>query len=244
MVKLYQTLVTLFSVGLFIPSQAAPSNLEAVSCVLIPNSTVELASPVAGVVAELLVERGSRVKKGDIVVSLSKEVELAEVELARARSRFAARSVERNESLVAGDLMSAQERDQMETERYLASLEFKRAQRLLAQKTVFSPIDGIVLNVPISVGEVVGVGSADQVATLVSLDPLKVEIVFDAKYYGALNIGDIVSLRLSRMEGFFAAAVEVIDPLIDPASDTFGVRLNLPNPEKVIPAGLRCALAD
>ena len=32
----------------------------------------------------------------------------------------------------------------------------------------------------------------------------------------------------------------IVDPVIDGASGTFGVRLRLPNPDRVVPAGLRC----
>jgi multidrug efflux pump subunit AcrA (membrane-fusion protein) len=34
----------------------------------------------------------------------------------------------------------------------------------------------------------------------------------------------------------------VIDPVIDAASETFGVRLILPNPNHTIPAGIRCSV--
>jgi hypothetical protein len=34
--------------------------------------------------------------------------------------------------------------------------------------------------------------------------------------------------------------VEVVDPTLDAASGTFGVRLRLPNPGYRIPAGVKC----
>jgi hypothetical protein len=40
--------------------------------------------------------------------------------------------------------------------------------------------------------------------------------------------------------GAYPAKVEVVDPVIDAASNTFGVRLMLPNPQHTIPAGIRC----
>jgi len=40
--------------------------------------------------------------------------------------------------------------------------------------------------------------------------------------------------------GTYMATVEVIDPIIDATSSTFGIRLLLPNPDHKIPAGLRC----
>ena len=39
-----------------------------------------------------------------------------------------------------------------------------------------------------------------------------------------------------------AARVAVVDPVMDAASGTFGVRLALPNPDNVLPAGVRCAV--
>jgi hypothetical protein len=40
--------------------------------------------------------------------------------------------------------------------------------------------------------------------------------------------------------GSYRAVVEVVDPVIDAASGTFGVRLRLPNPDHSIPAGIHC----
>jgi multidrug efflux pump subunit AcrA (membrane-fusion protein) len=38
------------------------------------------------------------------------------------------------------------------------------------------------------------------------------------------------------------ARVDAIDPVVDPGSDTFRVRLLLPNPGNAIPAGIRCSV--
>ena len=40
--------------------------------------------------------------------------------------------------------------------------------------------------------------------------------------------------------GRYPARVEIVDQVFDAASGTFGVRLTLPNPERRIPAGLKC----
>ena len=42
------------------------------------------------------------------------------------------------------------------------------------------------------------------------------------------------------MRGTHTARVKVVDPVIDAASGTFGVRLELPNPNYRLPAGLKC----
>ena len=40
--------------------------------------------------------------------------------------------------------------------------------------------------------------------------------------------------------GTHAAQVVIVDPVVDAASGMFGVRLELPNPEKALRAGLSC----
>jgi len=40
--------------------------------------------------------------------------------------------------------------------------------------------------------------------------------------------------------GSYTARVDVVDQMFDAASGTFGVRLSLPNPNRRIPAGLKC----
>ena len=41
-------------------------------------------------------------------------------------------------------------------------------------------------------------------------------------------------------EGDYIATVAIVDRVIDPASGTFGVRLELPNPDYRLPGGLKC----
>jgi membrane fusion protein, multidrug efflux system len=40
--------------------------------------------------------------------------------------------------------------------------------------------------------------------------------------------------------GSYNAVVSIVDAVFDAASGTFGVRLNLPNPDYRLPGGLRC----
>jgi multidrug efflux pump subunit AcrA (membrane-fusion protein) len=40
--------------------------------------------------------------------------------------------------------------------------------------------------------------------------------------------------------GEYPATVTVVDRVVDAASGTFGVRLELPNPDRALSAGLKC----
>jgi membrane fusion protein, heavy metal efflux system len=76
---------------------------------------------------------------------------------------------------------------------------------------------------------------------LARLDPLRVELVVPAHRYGSLAVKDQISIQ-PELPGAapVSASVTHVDPLIDAASNTFRVRLKLPNPGHALPGGARC----
>jgi multidrug efflux pump subunit AcrA (membrane-fusion protein) len=77
--------------------------------------------------------------------------------------------------------------------------------------------------------------------TIAQIDPLNVELVLPLQRYGSIKPGAAALVHpAAPVGGVYEAKVQVVDPVIDAASDTFGVRLLLPNPAGVIPAGIRC----
>lgn len=62
--------------------------LPAVDCVIRPSELVELGSPVAGVIEEILVDRSDPVQRGQVVARLDARIERETLELARARTEL------------------------------------------------------------------------------------------------------------------------------------------------------------
>src|SRR5262245_24740360 len=79
---------TLRSLVLPLIAVAAPGAAQAATfdCLIEPRLKVELAAPAAGVLKEVLVDRGDRVRKGDILARLDSAVEEATVALDKARA--------------------------------------------------------------------------------------------------------------------------------------------------------------
>ena len=68
-------------------SEAARKNkMRDVDCVIEPYMTVELSSPVSGILEEVSVKRGDRVQMGQVVARLKSGVEEAGVKLAEAEA--------------------------------------------------------------------------------------------------------------------------------------------------------------
>ena len=205
-----------------------------------PNRTIEVSSQVAGIIDTVLVERGDRVQAGQILVELKSALERVAADEARARLAFASRRLGRNEVLFTQDLISPHERDELETEVQLARLQLRQAQELLAMRTIRSPIAGVVVARLKSRGEFVG---QDPLLTVASIDPLKVELIVPVARYGSLTQGTRARVRPEApVGGVHPARVSIVDEVVDAASGTFGVRLELPNPLHRVPAGLRCTV--
>ena len=76
---------------------------------------------------------------------------------------------------------------------------------------------------------------------LAQLDPLRVEVVLPQAAYGRVQLGTVVLVSPEGMDDKHKARVTVVDKVIDAASSTFGVRLELTNPQGRLPAGMRCS---
>ena len=124
-------------------------------------------------------------------------------------------------------------------EQNIAQLETARSLAQYNLRLIRSPLNGVVSDVKLEPGEFIY--ETTPIVTLAQLDPLTVDLVLPNKLYGSVKIGEAVELHLLEpVDKVVNSTIDVIDPLIDPASDTFRVRLTLRNPGNKIPAGIRC----
>jgi RND family efflux transporter MFP subunit len=222
---------------------AAQAQAPRMDCLIEPSLEVKLGSPADGVIATILVERGDAVKKNQPLVSLNSQLEAAAVALARGKADFARRKAERTDELFSKQLISAQERDTLETEAKLAELEVREREEALKLRTIASPIDGVVIDRLMAPGDQVS-RNGGPVLRLMRLDPLYVEVVAPAALFGRIRVGAGVRVTPEGTgQRSYEARVTVVDRVVDPASGTFRVRLELPNTGYRIPAGLRCRVS-
>ena len=122
----------------------------------------------------------------------------------------------------------------------MAELELRRAEATLEHQSIRSPIAGVVVSRLMTEGEVV---DEETILRVAGVERLHVEAILPADLYGSVAEGASAAvLPLTRERQEHVAHVTIIDPLIDAASSTFGVQLELPNPDRSIPAGVRCQI--
>lgn len=203
-----------------------------------PNQVVEVSSQATGILDEVAVDRGDRIEKDQVLVRLKSGLERVAVDLARARLEFAKRRAERNEELYLKELISTHDRDEMETEIRIAELQLREATERLQMRTILSPVRGVVVERSRDPGEYVG---EKAILTVARVDPLNVEVIVPVARFGSISRGMEAEVRPEApVGGVHIARVVIVDRVIDAASGTFGVRLELPNPSYHLPAGLKC----
>lgn len=220
-------------------SVAAQANDELeLECLLEPHMTVKIGTPVPGALAQVLVDRGQVVSKGQVVATLDTRVQTAAVELSRARVEYTDRRMSRNEDLYRDELLSLQQKDEMETDAQLARLELLECEKQVEIRMITSPINGVVVDRIKGPGEYV---QESEILELAQIDPLNVEVVVPVRYFGQIKPGMTAEIRPEApLDGVHTAQVKIVDKVIDAASGTFGVRLEIPNRDMSVPAGLRC----
>lgn len=235
-------------------------------CIVTSQAVIQVGAEAKGILAKVLVDRGDTVKAGDLLAELEAAAERAvlaqaqieagndvTIRLAQARAAAATVKVARLEKLAAKKLIPQSDLDEARLEADVATLEIEqatlahdRAQQVLRGaeaalniKTIRSPFDATVTDRLMHPGELYTEQSP--ILTLARTSELYVETVLPFERLDGLARGQKVDLTLQdgRQK---QAEILVIDPVLDPATSTFGLRLTLDNPDRDILAGTRCML--
>lgn len=215
----------------------AADKLPALSCLVNPSKVVDIASPVSGVVEKLYVKQGDQLKKGQKILRLNADLEQVAVKSAKNQVDFFTRKIRRNQDLLKQNLISAHEQDELEMELHQAQLKLNEMQAGLALKTIKSPLSGVVHQKLIEEGELV---TQQPVLQVIQLNPLYVEVVLPQSYYGQLHKGHLLFFKTLPDQQAFEGQLLVKDAMIDAASETFSIRVEVENADHALVAGIKC----
>jgi RND family efflux transporter MFP subunit len=246
----------------------APSLWAAeMACVIKPSAEISIGTPVEGLIQTVPVERGDWVTKGQVILTLESSLEEATVALAKAKAEaeavlkssqvkmgFSSRKLERAQDLIKSTSIAQQDVDEAQTEKALANmsyqeasenkrlakLELNRAMAALNLRTIRSPINGVVVDRLLSPGEL---ARQTPVMKLAQIDPLWVQVYAPLSLLGKLKTGMRADVRPEgKGQPVYQATIVIVNRVVDSASGTFGVRLEMPNSNKAIAAGLACTV--
>lgn len=242
-----------------------------VDCVLEPRMTVEVRAASEGLIDKVLVDRGDRIHAGQVLVVLDAGLEKANYEQARYRAtmvgavksgesrvEYATLKLHRREKLADDRFISLQDRDEAAAEKRLAEAELIQAQEnqrvaaleqirageQLRLRTIKSPFNGVVTDRMAHPGDLADNRDLRKpLLRIADVSVLHVEALLPVAAYRKISPGATLEVTADApVGGRYSAKVKTVDPVIDVASGTFRVRLELPNPDYKLPAGSTCRL--
>ena len=240
-------------------------------CAIQPRKVLEIRSPLEGLVERINDDRGDVVRKGQELAVIDGSVERVLAESAKQRAdmegallagkskvQLSARKLNRAQELFSQAYVAEQVRDDAQNERQLAeaelqeasdnrklaAIEYQRQLTLIRLKTIRSPINGVVMERILNVGELAEAGVGRKpLLRLAEIETLYVEALLPAETYRQIKIGMVGEVTPASPDASpVRATVTVIDRVLDAGSGTYGVRLELPNKESRLLAGVRCKL--
>ena len=202
---------------------------------LLPNESVVLKSEVAGVVADILFEEGQKVKKGQLLIQLNDEQIKAEI----AKFQFAKKLNEdieyRQKQLLAKEAISKEEYETSLTVLNTTIADIKVLQVQLQKHKIRAPFDGIIGLRSVSIGRYLN--PSDDIATVYSINPIKLDFSVPGKYANDVNPGDKVVFKTDASETEFSGSIYATEPQIDPQTRSLRIRAKSTNPKNQLLPG-------
>lgn len=247
------------------PTQRAITRYLEATGTTAPIKNVDLVARVQGFLQSINYKDGAEVKAGTTLFTIEPETYKLKLEQAQAAEAGAQASVKQTEAdfkrqsdLVQRQVVSqatmdnsTSARDNAQATLQQAQVNTKIAQVNYGYTNVTAPFDGIVTTHLVSVGELVGVSSPTQLATIVALDPLYVNFnvnerdvlwIRDEARRRGMTVNEIrqlpVEIGLQTEEGYpHKGKLDYVSPTVNQSTGTLAVRGVLPNADRVLLPG-------
>lgn len=227
---------------------------------------VEIRARVEGYLQQMFFEEGTDIKKGQTLFIIDPKVYRARAEKARAqlnKARAQALKAERDLARIR-PLYEQNAASQLDLDNAVAAYESAKAEENVAQAdltqaeltlsytTVSSPISGRISERSADIGTLVGPTGKSLLATVVKSDTVLVDFSMTALDYLTsknrnVNLGQrddsrewnpYITVTLADGSPYpYRGLVDFASPSVDPATGTFSVRAEMPNPNHVLLPG-------
>jgi RND family efflux transporter MFP subunit len=149
------------------------------------------------------------------------------------------RDHQRKSELYAKSFIAAADVDEAETNLKITQRDYEEAKEVLERRSIRSPVDGVVTQRMLEAGARV---EAEPIMKLARISPLYAEVIASASLLGSVKIGDAVAVKpeVHMNKNEYIGHVKIVDTVVDAASGTFGIRIEIENKDQSLPAGLKC----
>jgi membrane fusion protein (multidrug efflux system) len=197
----------------------------------------DVIAKVHGEVRELLVEEGDEVVKGQVLARLDGDRLRLELNESKANLRKLQRDFERNVDLKSKGLISEGDFEKIKYEMEALEASFNLASLELDYTQIRAPIDGVIAERYVKLGNTIGVG--EPAFRVTGLDPLVAYLHVPEREYRHIEAGQPVGIQIDALPGDpIVASVSRVSPIVDPQTGTFKITVEIFDEERRIKPGM------
>ena len=201
------------------------------------DESVTIRPEVPGRISEIGFREGQRVAKGAMLIRFDTSVQRAELEQAAANLGLSKSRIERSRDLFNKGFISAQARDEAESNFKVAQATYDLSQARLTKLEIKAPFSGIVGLRMVSIGDYVKDGQ--DIVNLEEIDPLKVDFRIPEIYLKQVAAGQSLQITLDAFPNqTFQGKVFAINPLVDTNGRSIVIRAMVKNTESRLRPGM------
>lgn len=201
------------------------------------NESVTLTAKITDTVRRINFKDGDHVDAGDIVVELTSNQQVAQLEDAQSMYKDAQRQYERQKDLVEQGTVSRAVFDTTQAARDSAQAKVNAIRAQLSDRVITAPFAGVLGLRRVSPGTLVAPGTP--ITTLDDVHVIKLDFAVPETQIAALASGQLVQARSAAYpERGFEGKVESIDSRVDPSTRAVTVRALVPNPDALLKPGM------
>ena len=192
---------------------------------------------VEGEVRQILVEEGDTVARKQILARLDGDRLRLELNESQARLRKMQRDFERNQELTETGLISEGDFERIKFDLEALQASYNLANLELDYTQIRAPIDGVVSERFIKIGNTIKNG--DPIFRVTSLDPLVAYLHVPEREYRQITTGQPVGILIDALgRDAILASVTRVSPVVDPATGTFKITIEIGNDQRRIKPGM------
>lgn len=261
-----EIIIVFMALLLTCPTLSKPCHAMDVEAISMPSADRVLSFVMTGRVAEILVTEGDMVQKDALLAGLDDSAEKIKVRELRANAKDETRikvanaeldqkkvDLKKLESAHTKGAVTKWELEHAGLSAQIAELSlqavtlenkqnwrrYKHARSQLGRMRLTAPISGRVEKVFVAPGE--SVKSLDPVIQVIKIDPLWIDAPIPLSQIQGLTKGQLLMVEFPGSDETASGKIIHISSVVDAASDTLRIRLEVPNPNKH-PAGKRVKL--
>ena len=199
------------------------------------NEEVELRSEVSGIIESIHFKEGTRVRQGDLLISLDDEELRAQMEKLRHTQKLYRDSEYRQRQLLEREAISQEEYDQALTELNTIASDIKVLQSQYQKTKIRAPFTGIIGLRYVSQGSYLT--PSDPIAYLYSINPAKIDFSIPEKYSQKVQVGDQVRFTTEALDSPRTGKIYAMEPQVDSETRTLRMRATSNNSDRSLLPG-------